>query len=45
VGGLGQRDQLPYTPAFDALVQEFNAATGRSLDPHSVWRLVAKLAK
>jgi hypothetical protein len=45
VGTLGQRDRLPYTSAMDALVQQFNAASGRSLDPHTVWRLVAKLAK
>lgn len=45
VGSLGQRDQLPYSPEFDALVVSFNTARGRSLDPHSVWRLVAKLAK
>lgn len=45
VGSLGQRDQLPFTHAFDALVQAFNQRTGRSLHPHDVWRLVAKLAK
>lgn len=45
VGSLGQRDQLPMTPAFDGLVERFNGATGRSLTPHDVWRLVAKLAK
>jgi cephalosporin-C deacetylase-like acetyl esterase len=45
VGTLGQRDQLPFTPEFDRLVIEFNAATGRGLEPHDVWRLVAKLAK
>lgn len=45
VGSLGQRDQLPFTPAFDALVERFNAHSGRSLEPHAVWRLVAKLAK
>ncbi len=45
VGTLGQRDQLPYTPAFDSLVERFNAQTGRQLPPHTVWRLVAKLAK
>jgi hypothetical protein len=44
-GSLGQRDQLPYTPKFDELVEQFNAGTGRSLDPHDIWRLVAKLAK
>lgn len=45
VGTLGQRDQLPYTPQFDEIVERFNAQTGRSLDPHTVWRLVAKAAK
>lgn len=45
VGTLGQRDQLPFTPEFDRLVLEFNEGTGRSLEPHDVWRLIAKLAK
>lgn len=45
VGTLGQRDHLPFTPEFDRLVLEFNAATGRDLQPHDVWRLIAKLAK
>jgi argininosuccinate lyase len=45
VGSLGQRDQLPYTTKFDEIVERFNTGTGRSLDPHDVWRLVAKLAK
>jgi hypothetical protein len=45
VGSVGQRDQLPYTPAFDAIVQGFNSETGRSLEAHDVWRLIAKLAK
>ncbi len=45
VGSLGQRDQLPYGGQFDALVEQFNAHTGRTLSPHDVWRLVAKLAK
>jgi hypothetical protein len=45
VGTLGQRDQLPCTPHFDAIVERFNAETGRSLDPHDVWRLIAKIAK
>ncbi|MBM4108769.1 MAG: hypothetical protein FJ255_08145 [Phycisphaerae bacterium] len=44
-GTLGQRDRLPFTPAFDRLVERFNAGTGRSLTPHDVWRLVARLAK
>jgi hypothetical protein len=45
VGSLGQRDQLPFTPEMDRLVEEFNGRTGRALDPHTVWRLIAKLAK
>ncbi len=45
VGSLGQRDQLPYTDTFDTVVEAFNQRTGRALEPHSVWRLIAKLAK
>lgn len=45
VGSLGQRDQLLYDTRFEAVVQAFNARTGRNLDPHDTWRLVAKLAK
>jgi len=44
-GSLGQRDSLIYTPEFDLIVERLNAETGRSLDPHAAWRLVAKLAK
>lgn len=45
VGALGKRDQLPYTPAFDRIVERFNAQTGRSLSAHDVWRVAAKIAK
>ena len=45
VGSVGQRDRLPYTRDFDELLERFNAETGRSLDHHSLWRLIAKLAK
>lgn len=45
VGTLGQRDRLPYSAEMDALVEKFNAQTGRSLDHHAVWRLIAKIAK
>ncbi|MGE3108254.1 MAG: argininosuccinate lyase [Phycisphaerales bacterium] len=45
VGSLGQRDQLPFTGTFDVLVEAFNQKTGRGLEPHDVWRLIAKLAK
>jgi hypothetical protein len=44
-GTLGQRDQLPYTSRFEAIVSEFNQRTARAMTPHDVWRLVAKLAK
>ena len=42
---IGKRDRLPYTPRFDALVDEFNKTQARPLSPHLVWRLVATLAK
>lgn len=45
IGQMGQRDQLPYTDAFDRIVTAFNAQAGLSLSAHDVWRLVAKLAK
>lgn len=45
VGSLGQRDQLPYTDAFDVLLERFSSETGRSVSHHDCWRLVAKLAK
>ena len=44
-GSLGQRDRLPYTPEFDRLVERFNDSASRNLEPHDVWRLIAKLAK
>ncbi len=45
VGELSKRDRLLYTPAFDDIVDAFNADTGRTLSPHDLWRIVAKLAK
>lgn len=44
-GTMGQRDRLPYSVAFEKVVAAFNEQTGRELSPHSVWRIVAKLAK
>ena len=44
-GTLGQRDRLPYTEAFDRLLESFNAGTGSSLNAHDLWRLIARLAK
>ena len=45
VGVLSRRDQLPYTPAFDDVVDAFNTRTGLSLSHHDIWRIIAKLAK
>jgi hypothetical protein len=45
VGTLGQRDQLPFTPAFDEIYERFNDRTGRTLTQHDLWRVIAKLAK
>ena len=45
IGQISRRDQLLYQPAFDRIVDTFNRATGRSLSPHALWRIVAKLAK
>lgn len=45
VGALGKRDQLLYTPAFDALCDRFNTEAGLELSHHAAWRLIAKLAK
>lgn len=44
-GTLGQRDQLPYTDAFEEISRAFNTRTERNLPPHDVWRLIARLAK
>lgn len=45
VGALSKRDQLLYTPSFEALCTRFNNEAGLELSRHDVWRLVAKLAK
>lgn len=45
VGQISLRDRLPYTDAFDQIVITFNANAGLALTPHTVWRVVAKLAK
>lgn len=45
VGSLGQRDRLPYTDGFDRIREAFGEQTGRSLSPHDLWRVIAKLAK
>lgn len=44
-GSVGKRDQLPYTEAFERLHHRFNERTGRAVDAHTLWRLIAKLAK
>jgi hypothetical protein len=45
VGGLSRRDQLPYTDGFDEVAAAFNERAGRELSPHTLWRLIGKLAK
>lgn len=45
VGELSKRDQLPYTDAFDKIVNTFNTQAGLGLSPHDAWRIIAKLAK
>lgn len=45
LGSLGQRDQLPYTPEFDAVAEQFFARTGLTMTHHALWRLIAKIAK
>lgn len=44
-GTLGQRDRLPYTEAFDNLLESFNARAGTALNAQDLWRLIARLAK
>jgi len=45
IGKLSLRDQLPFTDAFDRIVEQFNARTGLQFSHYQVWRVVAKLAK
>lgn len=45
IGSLGQRDQLPYDPRLSTVAQAFAAQTGRDIQMHDLWRLIAKLAK
>lgn len=44
-GSLGQRDRLPYTDAFDRIVERFNTQAASSLSAHDIWRLIARLSK
>lgn len=44
-GGMGGRDALPYTSAFDAMRKEFIARTGRTIGRHEFWRAISGLAK
>jgi hypothetical protein len=44
-GMLGGRDSLPYSPAFDAIRQQFNNATGLSLEDRPFWRAVCSVCK
>lgn len=42
---IGKRDRLPYTPRFDEIADAFNRGQRRSISPHHLWRVIAKLAK
>lgn len=44
-GSMGQRDRLPYSDAFDRVLERFNEQTGSALSPRDLWRLIARLAK
>ncbi len=43
--GIGNRDDLPYTPKFDELYRRFNRQTGKELTKHEFWRGVSRVAK
>ena len=43
--GYADDPAVSYGINLGQFVQQFNDRTGKSLDSHSVWRLVAKLAK
>jgi hypothetical protein len=45
LGTLGSRDQLPYTPEFEQLWQDYRTKATRPLDRHQFWRLVARVSK
>ncbi|MEM9373388.1 MAG: acetylxylan esterase [Planctomycetota bacterium] len=44
-GSLGQRDRLPYSDAFDRVLEAFNERAGASISAHDLWRLIARIAK
>lgn len=44
-GRFGQRDDLPYTDAFDYAVGQFNVKTKRLLSQSDLWRIVCNIAK
>lgn len=44
-GRLGGRDSLPYSADFDAIRQQFNKASGLSLDDQPFWRAVCSVCK
>lgn len=43
--GLGQIDQLPYTPRMVSLAKRFNAATGQAYTEHQLWHALLSLRK
>lgn len=43
--GIGSRDQLPYTEAFDNLHRQFSKLTKTDLDKREFWRVLSRAAK
>ena len=43
--GIGNRDQLPYTPRFDELRRRFERLTGKQLTDHEFWRALSRVGK
>ena len=43
--GIGNCDDLPYTPRFDELHRQFTKLAGRKLSQHEFWRGLSRVAK
>jgi uncharacterized protein len=43
--GVGNRDQFPYTEAFDEIHRQFTKLTKVKLDKHEFWRVLARVGK
>lgn len=45
IGRIALRDQLPYSPEFERVMERFNRGRGARLEPHDAWRVICRLAK